>query len=278
MSAYTAPSARGAQVVALVLVALASVASLAAEAHDAPLERGFAADRVFALGDIDHVDLSSGNVVLTIPLGISYPVNGGFSYSMKLIYNSSVWDFEEGQTTRICYDGPIAYYCRDLMAFPARQSNAGMGWSLSLGQLLDENDPRNPRIGGFTYVAPDGTMSTSGTCPDEDFDCLNRYPKDGQRLRFRYPAMGDSHRLSVDHPDGTISTFECREGDTGECSTTDRKWWLKHIGDGRGNWVQVTYGRWDWPVPGTSTTISCPLWTRVRQLLDRRWHRTIDTA
>ncbi|MGV8040649.1 MAG: RHS repeat-associated core domain-containing protein [Thermoanaerobaculaceae bacterium] len=259
MSPRTARPHRGNQLVAVFLLTLASAASALAQGHDAPLERGFAADRVFALGDIDHVDLSSGNVVLTIPLGISYPVNGGFSYSMKLIYNSSVWDFKESETA-VCYDGTIAYYCPMLKAIPARQSNAGMGWSLSLGQLLDENDPENPNIGGYTYVAPDGTMSTYATCSG-DADCGNRYPKDGQRLRFRHPAMGDDDRLSVDHPDGTVSTFECHEGDSGVCSTTDTKWWLKMISDQHGNWVKVSYDTWDWTVPGTSTTIACPRWT-----------------
>jgi hypothetical protein len=66
---------------------------LAADVHPntAP---GFPADQSFHVGDVDSVNLFNGGLTITLPIGISYPVNGGFSYGLKLVYNSNPWLFE----------------------------------------------------------------------------------------------------------------------------------------------------------------------------------------
>ena len=52
---------------------------------------GFPVDQSFHVGDIDNVNLFNGALTVTIPIGPSYPVNGGFSYSLKLVANSNPW-------------------------------------------------------------------------------------------------------------------------------------------------------------------------------------------
>lgn len=50
-------------------------------------ERGFQAEKAFHVGDFDTVNLFNGNLVLTIPIGSSYPVGGGLSYGLTLVYS-----------------------------------------------------------------------------------------------------------------------------------------------------------------------------------------------
>jgi hypothetical protein len=54
---------------------------------------GFPAEQSFHVGDVDNVNLFNGGLTLNIPIGGSYPVNGGLSYSLKLIYNANPWEF-----------------------------------------------------------------------------------------------------------------------------------------------------------------------------------------
>src|SRR5580704_4023297 len=113
---------RCALLLALALVAVAS-----------PLPNtngGVAVDQVFQVGDIDNVNLFNGSLTVAIPLGISYPVNGGFSYRFTLIGNSNPWDF----WTASYPDGNGGFYTEPDAA-PSHCSNAGMGWRVSFGAL-----------------------------------------------------------------------------------------------------------------------------------------------
>ncbi len=56
---------------------------------------GFPGDHTFSVGDFDNVNLFNGSLTLTIPIGTSYPVNGGFSYNLKLVYNGNPWLFQK---------------------------------------------------------------------------------------------------------------------------------------------------------------------------------------
>src|SRR5258707_12089350 len=59
---------------------------------------GFPVDQSFHVGDIDNVNLFNGSLTVTIPIGSSYPVNRGFSYSLKLVANSNPWYFQTVHT------------------------------------------------------------------------------------------------------------------------------------------------------------------------------------
>jgi hypothetical protein len=54
---------------------------------------GVAVDQVFQVGNVDNINLFNGSLTVAIPLGITYPVNGSFSYRFTLVGNSNPWGF-----------------------------------------------------------------------------------------------------------------------------------------------------------------------------------------
>jgi len=211
--------------------------------HDPPLERGLAADKLYDFGNIDSVDLATGHVTLTLPLGPRFPVGGGLSYGFTLVYNSSVWDFkelgEDPSEPPACYDSANQswYYCSRLRALPARSSNAGLGWSLSLGRLLDPDDASgNLRPGEWVFIAADGSEHVFANCQGGAEDCPKRYTTDGSHLRLR--SDWGPPRRSVEYPDGTSYVFS---GIPGQAT----KWRLAQIVDAHGNRMSVAYSTWE---------------------------------
>jgi RHS repeat-associated protein len=180
-------------------------------------ERGFQAEKAFHVGDFDTVNLFNGNLVLTIPIGGSYPVGGGLSYGLTLIYNSNAWDFEQtaSETTQ---------------AIPSRRSNAGMGWRLSLGQVLEDTDPSNETT-RWHYVGSDGAEHSfyDKLHEGETVASTVRYTRDNSSLRFRSIT---STQKEVDFPDGTTQIFTWY----GQWD-----WRLTRIQDRFGNFVNVSY-------------------------------------
>ena len=153
------------------------------------------ADKVFQVGDLDNVNLFNGNLVVTIPIGGSYPVGGGLSYSLTLVYNSNAWDYES-----VVYGNDVY-----TQALPDRRSNAGLGWRLSLGELLAPADPSN-ECGPWCYVGPDGAEHTFyPTLHEGDTAETNvTYTRDGSYLRQKVVAGG----REIEFPDGTIHKFD----------------------------------------------------------------------
>ena len=108
---------RGLLLLPLLLSALA--APLAADDHP-NTERGFAAEKAFSVGEVDSVNVYNGNLVLTVPIGGTYPVGGALGYGLTLVYNSKAWDFQERE------DVPGMTYTQ---ALPQKTANAGLGWT-----------------------------------------------------------------------------------------------------------------------------------------------------
>jgi hypothetical protein len=155
----------------------------------ANVAKGFNPSGSFAVGDVDNVNLFNGNLVIQIPLGQSYPVNGGLSYGLTLVYNSQVWEHQSiSGTTR---------------TIPNRVANAGMGWMLSMGRLNPPNEVGDFETDRDTYMSPDGARHTlysslhegEATSPDV------LYSRDGSYLRFKKLLN------LVEFPDGTKHTF-----------------------------------------------------------------------
>lgn len=167
------------------------------------LERGFSPEKIYQLGGLDSINLMNGNLVLKVPIGSAYPVGGGLSYGLSLVYNSKAWDFQETY-----YQGqPYS------QALPDRLSNAGMGWSLSLGRLIDPTHPVNDYAPGrWVYIGPDGaehlfyaglqTVGPAGVDPCASGAC---YSRDGSYLRLT--TVSSTQRV-VEHPDGTRHFFQ----------------------------------------------------------------------
>jgi hypothetical protein len=131
------------------LALLAGMAPPAAAQQHPNTARGFNAAAGFGGGDVDSVNPFNGNLVIRIPVGQPYKVNGSLSYQLNLVYNNNVWDYQE-------YDNGTATYTQ---AIPNRSANAGLGWMVSLGRL---NPPTSTDVdsGKTVYMSPDGAFHT----------------------------------------------------------------------------------------------------------------------
>jgi hypothetical protein len=182
-------------------LAVSPASVVGAQTH--PIEaRGFAADKTYQAGDVDAINLFNGNLTLTIPIGIAYPLREGFGYQFTLVYNSIVWDFEE------LYDPAFPELEGHTQAFPNRGANAGLGWSVGFGRLLEpghlENSTVDPQR--WVYLSPDGAEHIFYSTLHEGVDdgsSSRYYTRDGTYLRLK----SDATRPTIEFPDGTKHTF-----------------------------------------------------------------------
>lgn len=81
--------------IVLAIVAVICISqSLRGQSQHANSARGFNANGVYSGFDVDSINHFNGNLIVTIPIGQSYPTNGSLSYSLKLVYNSFIWSHE----------------------------------------------------------------------------------------------------------------------------------------------------------------------------------------
>jgi hypothetical protein len=89
------------------------------------LDRGFAPEKVYSVGEVDQVGLFNGNLTLQVPIG-SFAVGGELSYDLTLRYNSKVWDWQEA----------LIQGSTRPQAKAAWDTNAGLGWQIHFGKLI----------------------------------------------------------------------------------------------------------------------------------------------
>lgn len=169
--------------VALLLVAVLAMRAGGASGQTHPnLDRGFAPERAYQIGEIDQVSLYNGNLSITLPIGQAYPLDGGLSYQLVLSYNSKLWDFQRYPST----GRPVG------RKLPSRAANAGLGWVFGMGQLFGpDQDPNTPDT--WTYVSPDGAeheLEASTLHPGIPADGEATYSRDGSYLRLRRAETG----------------------------------------------------------------------------------------
>jgi RHS repeat-associated protein len=172
----------------LLILGLLFLAGLPASAQQHPnTARGFSSSGSFSTGDVDNVNLFNGNLVIRIPLGLSYPVNGNLAYQLTLVYNNNVWDYQQSDLVQ---------------AVPNRTSNAGLGWMVSLGRF---NPPSSTDVDTVrnTYMSPDGSLHTFYPTLHEGETAASgvEYTRDGSYLRYQ-AAISE-----IEFPDGTIHKF-----------------------------------------------------------------------
>jgi YD repeat-containing protein len=202
----------------------ALLAALAAFGQQHPnVKKGFAVDSSYQLGDVDNVNIFNGNLVVQIPVGPRYPVGGAISYGFSLTYNSKLWDMENA--------GSLGALGKPAMRVqPSHRSNAGLGWLMSFGRILDGDSPAN-KTKALVYESPDGgehriyctlhkDEEPSYPCHDEvlptrvDPGMAQGYTRDGTYLRMKIePDNPDRtpkhlHRASIEFPDGSKHIFE----------------------------------------------------------------------
>ena len=226
--------------------------------------RGIHPEKVYhAASDIDHVDTSSGNLSLRVPLGQSYSVGPFISYQFTLNYNSNIWNhIETGCPPTGCPSPlkPITF------ALPSVSQNAGLGWEMHFGRLFAPSPPsemdsfqkkRWPNLSvapfdagqRWMYVAPDGGVHHLFDLAGRNVGTANqpiRYTKDGSYLRMR---QINGSLMHIEFPDGRISEFEKTNsaagtlfcgGNAGNQNATGC-WRFKGQKDAYGNRMSVTY-------------------------------------
>ena len=189
--------------------------------------RGFAADKVYQFGDLDHVNLFNGNLLLTIPIGPSYPVSRHLSYGLTLVYNANLWDFEHW-----CDQGPPGDRCFTA-AWPGPGFQAGMGWTLSMGRLLPPEVDFLNDSPQWVYVGSDGGRHRfwSTLHRNETPSSNVSYTRDGSYLRMT--VVGGLRK--VQFPDGVVQTFRDLT------ASTNDEWVLTDVEDPYGNRVEIGY-------------------------------------
>jgi hypothetical protein len=102
---------------------------------------------------LDTVNPMNGNLGLTIPLP-AYPVGPRLTFQLFLRYNSEIWEYQD--------DG-----LGGTMPIPARTDNSGLGWRLSVGQLVPPSGSGEVDSNRFVYVDPAGAnmLSTTRSMP-----------------------------------------------------------------------------------------------------------------
>ena len=239
---------------------------------------GFDAKGLYAVADIDSIDVRGGNMILRVPLG-SFSINEGFSYGLVATYNSKIWArksiYEQCEDPDDC-GGPIGPAAKKPYnsELPDPAANIGMGWSLHLGRLepprfsegvewtygseWKENE-RHVLTGVYwTYISPDGSKHKfSGGLNDPENPHLGGanlsgreylYARDGSHLRLR--KVGETER-HVEFPDGSLRVFR---SDGGTVDSHRDTWRLTEIRgpfsrDGGGaQVVTITYSNATWVI------------------------------
>jgi RHS repeat-associated protein len=192
---------------ALLLAALPALADV--HPNTAP---GFPADQSFNAGDVDTVNLFNGALTLKVPIGITYPVNGNFSYSLKLTYNSSPWLFK---TVSYLLPPDYTQEVSRTQAYPNPCSNAGLGWRVSLGRM-DPPCQVPDANGGLSnepiYQDENGTdhvfypVLHYGDAEDAGLSGVSdvQYTRDGSYLRLKVYTAG---YREIEFPDGSVRRF-----------------------------------------------------------------------
>ncbi len=230
------------QVVACACAAL--LAASAAPAQDNQNEkRGFDAESLYSVGEIDTVNLFNAGLSMVIPIGGRYPLSAGSSYGFQLVYNSKLWDY------RTVLVAPPATFQR--IAIPTRVTNAGLGWTLNPGYFLEENGTSEvPHEWNHSqYVGPDGSQHyfyDQLHLGEDDGDPDVWYTQDNTYLRL---TKVNPSLYQVEFPNGEIHEFGHELFDA---STQWHKWLLTRIVDRHGNWTSITYGAqsstWSWAI------------------------------
>lgn len=191
------------------MLAIASLAtSVQAQHPNHPL--GFGANRQYqgAQTGLDHIDLFTGTLQLTVPIG-----------PFTLTYNSNVWRYRQE------LDGSNVY----ITARPDGETTAGLGWHLGLGEVYSQHNLYND-TNRWLYVDGSGghhVFFSDLHYEESEGDPNDFYTRDGTFLRLRTdPNHG---WVEIDFPNGSTHRFD---SGTGGLQTTYR---LSHTWSAHGS-------------------------------------------
>jgi RHS repeat-associated protein len=280
---------------------------------DTILAHGFHPNTAYQVSPFDNVNLYSGELNVSIPIGPTYKTNGSLSYQFSLQHSRAVWAFVDyygistapssytttivdtvtasgsnrwmaiRETTTFSLDAPSDNYGG---SEPVPTGNAGPGWNVGFGSFGAVPLPEG-YLGG-TYTDPGGaTHEFKPSMHSTSFNDVGAsFTQDGSYLRLR-KVGGDTNEREVDFPDGTVKHFSCVSG----CGHWNAQWILRWISDSFGNVLVIERssdtrpgsGQWIWTlVEGTlpdAETRDDPYYhgsaTERQSLLVNRQHRLV---
>lgn len=228
---------------AMLLLLLLGAGSATAEVTPSD-ERGLSSDTAYQMGNVDHVNLFSGNLTVTLPLGKGYPLGPSSSYGLTLVYNSNGWV----QTEEICGNGGGGGTDYALVQ-PDPRNNAGFGWRVNLGQLFPPSTPpHNADLMRWLFITPDGGEHLFVDELHPGYPATPQagvtFSTDSTYLRMKTSGCsttpaGTSGCRKIESPDGSVHEFH-RYG------TGSLDWKLTTYSDVHGNDLTVTYSGGDW--------------------------------
>jgi RHS repeat-associated protein len=145
------PPRRASRVVLPLLAFL--LASLPAWAQNENETVGFQSNHALASGHFgENIDILNGGLHLDIPIGPTYLVNDRLSYQVSLSYNSKIWDYGDYRPDNLG------------TARPYNEGPFGIGFTLNLGRLLQDNhnrqcsDERDCWMRTWKWITSDGNQ------------------------------------------------------------------------------------------------------------------------
>jgi YD repeat-containing protein len=244
------------------IVAVVLAIAIGVTAQQPPnLERGFAADKIYQLSNIDNVNAFNGNLLAALPIGQRFPLSSSLSYGFSLTYNSKLWDYVRRQHWDYTCSHPpgdpapgdpppdciYQFQYFEYEAVANRRSNAGLGWLFTIGGRFHDADDliggTSPSTGGV-YESPDGAEHAFyGQLHRGDFGGYFQpayYTNDNSFLRLRLtPTNSLATHAEIDFPDGSTNEFE--PDGTGNWRLTRRRDQYKDASGNYRNWMTVNY-------------------------------------
>ncbi len=191
---------------------------------------GFRAEGVYDLTSIDQVSLFNGQLTASIPI-VSWPVSSHLSGALQLSYSSSAWE--------VCGGGSAG--CPAHRAYPKFQSNAGVGWRVSLGDLFR---PMSGASGGSLprWVYADASGSEHLLYPTLHFGEANEPGEPVGGLEYwNYTRDGSYIRVGCTNPGLATCTVEFPSGEQHVFSLVSGSYRISQLRDRFQNAILVTY-------------------------------------
>ena len=162
---------------------------------------GFSPERAYQAGATDSIDLYSGTLSLTIPIG-----------PFTLAYNSQVWTYEFDENGKI-------------EANPDAERNAGIGWKLGWGEVYHPNSAYNDTE-RWMFVDQNGSRHVfydrmhQNDPDDGDPDVF--YTRDSSYLRMT--KYSGTWYVDIEYPDGTTRRYKRLSGAATSTHRFERAW------------------------------------------------------
>lgn len=203
--------------------------------------------KAYEFGELDQIDLFSGNLNIRIPIAAALQIGADQTLNLNLIYNLKPWDYATviGLPSRDSTWSSATEFQTVARAMPSKTNNAGLGWRMAVGDLFPPHDPSDKdRETDFNqketwlFVSPNGsshafydTLGRSGIGYG-DIDAPVLFSNDGAFLRL----VHQNGKRIVQEPDGIQYIFGC----AGACDT-EGSWKLERIENARGLGVSVLH-------------------------------------